>query len=251
MNPSSESVIVYWAPWWDPREDFNLDFLFHNPIPCYQDLLQHFHPPIVTKNYMQCPAVKNELEQIYLFLNPTLSEMKVSVNEEGQVGILYGDTESHTVVPGLLRHAPTLTNHSLIEYQLSYIFFAEEPLEVTMTSPYFHKTNYTNYASIVPGTYDCGQWLRPLNLEMQLWSGNDYLKIEKDEPLVYFKFNTNKKIIFKRFKPTVRLHDISASMVRFKAEPRWYNLKSRYENFHRSSIRGIILQEIQDNLLTL
>lgn len=244
----SRPIVVYWAPWWNPHIDVNIDIMFHEPISSYKDLMQAFHPPIVTKNYMQCPAVKNELESTYLFLNPAETEITITVDKEGKVEATHLETES-TIIPGLLRHAPTLTNHTLIEYQLSYMFFAEESLDITMTSPYFHKTNYTNYAAIVPGTYDCGKWFRPLNIELQLWEGNNFFRIERDEPLVYFRFNTNRKIVFKRFKPTNRLYDIAASLVSFKGTPRWFSLKTRYENFHRASMRGIVLQEICDNLV--
>ena len=248
MKNNSNEIVVYWSPWWDVANETNMDMWYHDPINVYKDLMSIFHPPIVTKNYMQCPAVKNELESTYLFLNPADTEIVIKKEANKDITVNHKEVES-TLIPCLLRHAPTLDNHDLFEYHLSYMFFAEESLPITMSSPYFHKTNYTNYGAIVPGTYDCGQWFRPLNIEIQLWSGNNFFRIEENEPLVYFRFNTDKKIVFKRFVATKKAWDISASMVRFKGQPKWYNLSSRYEKFHKSSMRDIILNEIKNNLL--
>lgn len=248
MKTEQDSIVVYYAPWWDPKTDIDANILYHDPISVYKDLMKNFHPPTQTKNYMQCPAVKNDLESTYLFLNPADTELTLINNEQNMLDTLHTETES-TRVPMLIRHAPTIANHFLMEYQISYMFFAEESLEVSMSSPYFHKTEYTNHGAVVPGTYDCGKWFRPLNIEIQLWEGNKYFKIKAGEPLVYFKFNTNKRIIFKKFKVNNDLYNIAASLVGFKGEPRWYSLKTRYDNFAKASMRGVVLTAIKKNLI--
>jgi|694.fasta_scaffold59960_5 hypothetical protein len=248
MDKENDTITVYWAPSWIGN-DTNNDIFYHEPISVYKDLLSKFNPPTATKNFMSCPAVKGNLENTFFILNPTDADMQVSFDKDGNIDGLRNNNVEHSAIPARLQHSPTLTNQLLIEYGMSYCFFSEEPLNVLMTSPYFHNTHYLNYGAIVPGGFDIGQWYRPFNFEINLWDGNGRLIIKKNEPLVYLKFDTDKKIVFKRYHASEKMHKIAASLVHFKDAPRWRKLITRYQFFNRADMRSVVLQEIKNNLI--
>ena len=249
MKKNTDSLVVYWAPWWDKNLNLDLDIMYHKPIPVYQDLLKSFNPPTITKNFMNCPAVKDHLESTFLVLNPSDTDMQVSFNEQNEVDGLINNNTVNTPVPGALKHSPTLTSQLLIEYGMSFSFFCEEPLELFISSPYFHQAPYLNYGAIVPGGFDIGKWYRPFNCEINLWEGNGRLVIKKDEPLAYFKFATDRKIILKGYNVNEKLYRLSVALVNFKDTSRWTSLLHRYERFSRSEMREIVLKEIKSNLI--
>ena len=53
---------------------------------------------------------------------------------------------------------------------LSYIFFSEEDIEMTMTSPFFSDAPHLQYGSIVPGSFNISKWFRNVNLEFNIWT---------------------------------------------------------------------------------
>jgi hypothetical protein len=223
--------------------------MYHKPIQVFQDLSSSFNPPTITKNFMNCPAVKDHLESTFFVRNPTDTDMQVSFNEENEIDGLINNNTENTPVPGLLKHSPTLSNQLLIEYGMSFSFFCEESLEVSISSPYFHQAPYLNYGAIVPGGFDIGKWYRPFNCEINLWEGNGRLIIKKDEPLAYFKFATDKKIILKRYNVNDKLYRLAVSLVNFKDTAKWKKLVYRYDSFSKADLREIVLKEIKNNLI--
>ena len=67
-----------------------------------------------------------------------------------------------------------------IHIGLDYLFFSDEPVSAFFTPPYFHKPEYTNYGSIIPGEFDIGQWFRGYSFEVQMWNQKGEFEKESD-----------------------------------------------------------------------
>jgi hypothetical protein len=244
-----EEVVVYWAPCWDQDMDLSFDMYYHEPENVYLNLSKNFFPPTETKNYMQCPATMDKLKKNYVIFARTDIDLGLSFDENNNVSKFSFLDKEKVAIGGRLSHSPTLKNQFLVELFMSMIFFSEEPLTISVNSPFFHQTPHLRYGAIVPGEFDIGRWFRPINLEFNLWPNVDRLKIDAGEPLVYFNFDTDKKIVFKRFSLNKRLLYIAVQMARYKEKPKWTNLISRYQKFKESSMKEIIMKEIKDNLV--
>ena len=170
------------------------------------------------------------------------------LKETGEIGRVIQEVSRDSQVKITMPHAPSLTNQLLVCYNLQHIFFAEEPVLMRLTSPWFHKSPHMQYGSLIPGNYDIGRWFRPINFEYNLWDGGTKLEIEAGEPLAYIEFGTDRKIVLKRFEATEKLHTIGGEIIHARSK-RWKTLASRYELFDRSPMRKIILKEITENLL--
>jgi hypothetical protein len=132
---------------------------------------------------------------------------------------------------------------------MQWIFFAEEPLVADFTAPYFHKPNYLKYGSIIPGEMDIGLWFRPYNAEIMTWDNSGEIVFLENEPLMYVKFNTEKKINLIKFNMNNNLRKYAEACV---YSPVAYganmSLSKRYERFKKSKLNELVLNEINGTL---
>jgi len=130
------------------------------------------------------------------------------------------------------------------------IFFTEESsLEMsTGIFPFLENNNITERCSVIPGTFDIGKWFRPVDFAFYLNKNYNSFKIEEDEIYQYISFDTDEKIIFKKFMPNQKLFDFANSAVQSATNRRSKNrpLESYYKTF---GIKNKILKEIKENLI--
>ena len=149
----------------------------------------------------------------------------------------------------ILEALDTLKNQLIFDYHMPFIFFADKPLEMMLSSPYFHKPGYMQYGAIVPGRFDVGSWFRPMRFEINLWEGNQLFKIEEGEPLAYLTCNTNEKIKLQKFHMNEKLYNIALACANSSAWWAGTSLAKRYAKFHASQSQKKVLEEIKRNLI--
>lgn len=251
----SKELVVYWAPWlmkgWaGAKPDFSVpsEIMFSSPSSLWSELTKQMYEQDVSRNFFQCPAVRDTFLPTYVIYNPLTSSAEVEIKENGEIGEVKQIATRDTQVRITMPHAPSINNQLLVVYNLQHLFFAEEPVLMRLTSPWFHKAPHMQYGSLIPGNYDIGRWFRPLNFEYNLWDGGTKLHIEAGEPIAYIEFGTDRKIVLKRFEVTEKLYTIGGEVIHARAK-NWKTLGARYELFDRSPMRKIILKEISGNLL--
>lgn len=246
----SDVVNIYWCPVSISDHNPNLEndwrILYDSP----QNLYDNFNKNRDHKghdNFLVCPSVRNILKNTYYFTNLIDAEYKFSlVNNEVIV-----EPTSKEFLNYQVRRKPSITTGPLFELGLGYMFFADEPLVATFTSPFFHEPGYTKYGSIVPGEYDIGQWIRPYLFEVQCWDNSGVFKIKENEPIFYVRFNTDKKIVLHEFKETYNLRKLISVNVNIRNVYKTGGLlKSYYHLFNRSKMKNTILTEIKKGLVT-
>lgn len=249
-----EELIIYYAPFIQRMEDGSSGtgashIMFKEPEQLFGTLSEFYKPPTPTKTFFQCPAVKDLLSRIYAVYNPVQLHTWIDHDENGNIQGVKHSAEGRSHISTALPHSPSMDGHFLIVYEFTYLFFCEEPLMMKMTSPYFQYAPHQRYGMIVPGEFDIGRWFRPPNFEFNLWPGQLELKIDIGEPLAYFEFMTDRKIVFKQFEATNKLRHLSSELISFKPESRWRPLKNRYEQFEATNIKKIIMKEIKSTVL--
>jgi len=257
----SNEITVYWSPWIDGEYQYRernkllaSQWVYQEPQNAWKDILSKKSDQKITKNFFQCPATRDALQNVYVIRCPFNSEAEVLLKEDGAVDKITQDWAKD--IPDLmsqigmqLAHAPSKENELLVVTEFSYVFFCEESLQMRMTAPWFHEAPHLQYGAAVPGMYDIGRWLRPVNFEVNLWQGQTKLKYLEDEPMGYLEFATDKKIKFQRFESTHKLKEIVADAINTRNKKFTPSLLKRYQIFDRSPMRKIVLKEIKDNLL--
>jgi hypothetical protein len=130
----------------------------------------------------------------------------------------------------------------------SIVFFTEEKsLLIETLKPSLHQT-YNDYF-FLQGSYDIGKHLRRLETPIAI-KKNQHFYISRNTPLYYVKFNTEEKIVFKRFVYTKDLFDLTSSIIKIRSHTRyikplmfWYDLTTHY------SLKNKFINIIKQNLI--
>jgi hypothetical protein len=232
------AINIYWSNH-DGKNDNDWSILYEEPKSLYHSLSENREKEN-DKSFFNCPSFTSFSKNILVIRNPLKSHYFF---ENSFIRATDGS------LAGEISHSPSIKNNILFVLFHSFIFFSEEEVELSMTSPFFHHAQHLKYGAIVPGKLNIGLWYRSLTLEFNLWEGVNELVLEKNEPIAYLHFNTSEKINLKRFYNTDKLKKISYTMANSAYwEPKVPLLK-RYQRFKNSQISKIVLQEIKNNLI--
>lgn len=241
---SKKPIVVYWSPSADNMSSPDWSFLYPKPTTLFKDHFKNKDKES-TNHFFMCPASAIKMKKTLVFHSPVsfgydydFSNGKQELSPTGKNGILMFPSR-----PRMINNGPAF------KVGLSYLFFASESLEVSFTSPFFHKTTYMENCSTVPGNFDIGNWYRPYGIEIQTWSDKANIEFVEDEPLFYAEFNTDRPIILKRYTQTEALIKYSNACME---TPLIFglnqSLKKKYEKFRSVGLREKILLEINKNL---
>jgi hypothetical protein len=228
----SKEVVVYWSPY------ENNDELYEEPINLYSFLKDKKEKRFKEQGFFSCPSFKDLTSNTYIFTSSSDNMYRLDI-PNGRLDLTETSVEASSVRP------PSIENCFLFKLSLSWIFFSEESLVMEITPAYFNDTSHTEFGAIVPGAFNIGKWFRPVNAEFQLWDGVDSFVLPKDEPIFYAKFNTNKKVIFKKFKMNDELESIKKEHIdsRIAMKP-FLSLKDRYDGFDKEMLSSKIIKII-------
>ena len=243
---SNDVANIYWAPIFDSSshdESINWSILYPDPINLYDTLRPEMANTEPGKNMFYCPAFKGLTSNTFVFRNPMDADFYL--DDSNRIA-----TKNKNYVTIKIAHGPSIKNSILLEYVLKWIFFAEDSdIEVIVTSPYFDTPNHLQYGNIVPGRFSISNWFRSVNAEFNLKPGVKQLKIEKDEPILYITFNTNKKINLIRFDMNESLNASKNACAKSSDWESWVPLAARYKRFKESRMKDSILREIKKNIV--
>lgn len=246
-----DTVTVYWAPHSTPTEEGigNWNMLYEDPQTLFKYWSQFGIKDEPEASMLQCPAFKNIAKNTYVFNSPI--DTSYAFEAQSRLGhqiVLTPQTKEY--ISAFIPRNQTMSVGPNMEISLRLHMFAEEPLEVMLTGPYLHRTEYTKSGVLTSGQFDIGQWFRPINCEIQLFGQSGQIDFKKDEPLFYVKFLTDKKIDLKRFELTAELDTYAKKCIGAKNV---YGLKKPlnfyYDKFMKTRTRDIVLKKIKENLI--
>jgi hypothetical protein len=240
-------INVYWAPLIINELDHSdWSFLYPKPDQLFSSLVKNRVSGSGNNNFFSCPAVSNKFKKTLVFDFPLQS--KYSYDFTGDNKKIQLVKENSIGINGF--RDPAINDGPCITLNLSYMFFAEEPVDAVFSAPYFHKPQYTNYGSPVPGEFNIGNWFRAYNLELQMWSNKGEFTIEENEPAFYTEFKTDRPIELKRFSMNEKLFNYANSCVETtNMFGRGRSLLQRYAMFEKVGLREKVLTEINKNLI--
>ena len=245
-----KEITIYWSQGEDEsRLPFNRQMLYLNPVNLYKEFLPSQNPDLVGQprgkrdsSMFICPAVRDKLSRLYHVPNPV--ETRFQVRDHQIV------PESGSGVPLTSARANSLSETLHVRSELTWFFFADEPLEVSFTSPYFHALSYLSLMQLPPAMFDVGRWFRTFNVEYVLFPRDADVVMYEGEPMFYMELHTDQAVRFVRFEFTPELAALGAAC---SGAPsvlgRWKSLSERYSRFHETQMRENILRLIRANVI--
>lgn len=239
-----DPIVVYWSP-----QSVYWNMFYSEPVNVFKDLTKNRNKASGQANFFACPSFLNKTNQTFSFAFPLECEYEWDFSDHSSV-FFKPKKEDLPHVGFEINRPPTVYNSPQIAFNLYYLFFCEESLSATFTSPYFSKPKYTKHASVAPGTMDIGQWFRPYPIEMTFWEEKGSIKFENQEPLFYVEFLTDRPVIMKRFTPNEKILSYADACVKSPTEiGRYLPLYERYERFTKTKTHKLVLKEIKENLV--
>jgi hypothetical protein len=250
MKEKDSELTVYWAPAFNPDDQKDPwlrahgSLVYPDPKSLHSDLMSEKNPDRGPSTFLSCAAAVSSFNRTAVFYNSIDCTYDYDLSDVDNPKV---DPKDERYLNFFIRRPPALLDKPTVEFQLRYSFFCEEPLEMSITPPMFHKPRYTRYATAVPGQFNIGKWFRPFVFEIQLWEPKGTLSFEAGEPLFYAKFDTDRKIKMQRFVYTKQLEMYSATSVNFYKNEK--SLDKRYDLFESTSMRELVLKEVKNNLV--
>lgn len=254
-----DTITIYWStPAFIPKEE-SWNMLYREPEPVFKDILGKRIKNVDSKNSIHaCPASNNFFKNLYVIKSniddfctwpegylKSISQ-RMDMESLSSINLDYFENKILLWSP----RTSAMQDYADISYNLSWIFFAEEPLLCRFTAPYYPAHTPSENAILAGGEFDIGQWFRPFNLNYYIPYTNTKFEINYEDPLFYMQILTDKKVEFKRFNFNNELRNLSnefrnPSGVYGKFMP----LQKRYEMAKKSKILDIVLKEIKNNLV--
>ena len=241
MNDNSSTIEIYWSPFFE-RGLVDWSMLYQGKISTLYDEMRsemnHDAEPL--GNLFYCPAFKNLTPNVAVLKNIMKSQFKIE--NDNLVPVLRSSISSQ------IPRKPSMDGRHHLEFGLGWIFFSEDDVEISMTSPYFDTPNHMKYGNVVPGKFNISSWFRKITPEFVLKKGVNEFEIG-EEDIVYLTFNTQKKLKFTRFEMTDTLRSYARACSSSTEWEQWSELETRYERFNKSEMPKLVLNEIRKNLI--
>lgn len=152
-----------------------------------------------TGSFWQCPSVTGVMRSTIVFRSPVDTACDFATGEvTGEAAWAIGG------------HAPGMAGCGAAWVSFTgVIAVADTPMVGQWTSPWFHEVQHTRFGMIVPGQFDIGQWVRPMNFEFNTWAGISRIQLAKGEPIAYLQLMTDEPVQFKAFDMPAELLELS------------------------------------------
>lgn len=244
-----DTITVYWSPS-VMVDKIALNLLFPKPI----SLASKLHgEKIPGSKMLQCPANRDTMRNIFVMyagmddiVNIPEGRLEEMNNSENFTELI----DNSSIVELRKNRASSFPGYTNVLYNLQWLVFADEPVNMRLTAPWYPAQSPCEGALFSFGQMDVGQWFRTMNLDYHIPHGTKKFEVKQGDALCYMEFMTDKKIVFKRFNLTPELYNIAEELGQVSIR---YNqnqtIQSRYDMAERSGIRDLVLHHIRNNVV--
>jgi len=237
---SKDTVTVYWSFFSGVDRQDHASFFSNKPEPLLKTLPEK-DSSLVNNNfgYRACRGMLNLHKNTFVSRSPVTSTVKFSLE----------DTIEENGGDYWLSKERPFKDSLRVDLDFGYIYFSEEELTMRQVPPYMHRVKSSETSWMSAGSYDISKWFRPIFPSYVLWDKEKHVSIVEGEPDMYLQFETNKKIIFKRFEFTNEMYVLVNELMNLRDRNSIASLNFLYDVFIRSYRNKKVLKMIKENLL--
>lgn len=232
MNNSS---IVYWGLFVEPNKFAERALLTEEPKRLIADLKDIYNQESFA---FRCPSIKDKHLNTFVYKLP----FDVTVSTMGGTGF-------YTQHDNVLQRISMYKEASSFEIRYQLIFYSFDDLIFETSPAYFHQTSYSSLGHLPSGSFNIGKWFRPFAPNVSMFPNVDVFRAVRGEPLCYFNFITDKKIVLKQFYMNEFLMNTASNFVEHKNFKPFEPLQDLYNKASKAKIHKVIKKEILNNLL--
>lgn len=219
---------VYWTPWCEYQKgDLRTPecmILFEEPTPVYKELSPS--RDMGSDNYFKCPAFIDLCKNTYVVKAPF--DLDVHYNQLNETLHI---SQAQDIYDLYCTNRPKGPNaRKIITLPPRYLFYSDD--DIMMESlPCFLQNSKIKW-DLIPGKYNIGKWIRPIDFTIELHDEHHTLHFKKNDPLFYIRFTTKNddKIELERVEFTKQLYDLGDACTAVKKRQGDTPLKTLYES---------------------
>lgn len=226
---------IYWASMND-----SVPFLFfEEPCSLFKEITK------TKTTYKSCPSIKSYTEKTFMLTFPIDYNLKIDVENE----YVYTDYYDQEFFENFVNIRSL--EERLFSFQCQFLFVSESSLKIDLTGAYYSDNSFTRNTTFIPGEFDIGNWVRPVECAFHLRKKVENLEIKRGDPFAYIKFNTDEPINLIKFRITRDMMDMLGSNIHQakKYNNKHFKLTEWYKLFNQSKSKNAILKEIKENIL--
>lgn len=242
-----EEIIVYWGPCYKvgPEHIIDWNMFYTDPTELLPEIKKQRDKNSGKNSIVYCPAFNDNYKNTFVLRNVVDSSFRWNYEQN-----VWEIPTKYQIHPAPEIRENYLLNRRAIITSMVWLFVCEESLEMEVIAPYLHPTEASAYGVVGTGKFDIGKWFRPVFAEYMLWEGVDRLRIKEEEPFFYVRFNTDKKVVLKRYQQTEEILKYSISNVETKyVFGKLPALDKLYSYFAKTRTRDIMLKKIKDAVI--
>lgn len=229
-----KTTTIYWAIFSSINLQTRQNLLMKDIESLHKNLASKINSKNNKSSYMACVSYHEYFKNTYVLKHPYTTEWQYHANDNILFNLRLNDS--------------AFIDSYLVDYDLQWIFFSEDDVELETTPAFFHQKESDKYGHILAGSFNISKWFRPISLSWQLWENLQELKFKEDDAIAYLKFKTKNKIKLVRFEMTPKLEEIANGCSDVKQVIPNLTLTELYERFTKSNRNKIIMQEINASI---
>jgi hypothetical protein len=177
---------IYWAPFpgYKEKNVHEVNVLFKEPVPVF--------PYIASRRkgseYIQCYGLMEYSKNTFAVLAPFDFEVKIDFEKKHVYTSLNQQMyDEFFINRGEERDA---SDPYLLTLPPAYLFYSDESVIMESMPAYLCPTESTMNINCIPGCYDIGKWVRPVDFSFEVIDASKEIAIKKDDPIFFIRFLT-------------------------------------------------------------
>ncbi|MFT3786691.1 MAG: hypothetical protein QM770_11060 [Tepidisphaeraceae bacterium] len=234
---------VYWSTIYPPEVYADYHMLYKEPDLVFKSVLPE-RDDSNPGDFFACPGFQHLLENTFAARCTVTGD--VALRADGIAPL----NDKSNVPAQLFQYWPnSRKQYRVVNFDHRLLFFCEEPLEMSTSPAFLHRTDFQSKLMYIPAGYDISKWLRPLQGTFEIPADTKELHFREGDPLYYVKFHTEEKIRLRRFKPNAEIHGVAHGCVHYKLFRPQQSLGRVYDAFVGSKLPKHVIDQIKANLL--
>lgn len=235
---------VYWAVSNITNDSPISKSLYFDPIKISNaSSFNDYDPEAKHNNFKLCPA--------YLDFTSNLFGLKFPIDytlavEQDSLNVKQHDQDFFEYFVGIRDF-----DRKFFSYNIKIVFFCDQDLDLSLEPPFLEDNDIANKSIVMPGKFNIGKWLRPIDFAFFLKQDVNEYHISRGDIFNYARFHCNEPVELIKFEYTKELMDIQQDILKSKMilgnkSPK---LSYYYQLFQNTRYKKRILDIIHKNLL--
>lgn len=135
--------------------------------------------------YRKCFAYIDYMRNVYQIVAPF--DITIHIDEIGRVHTIETPKPASSRIV-TFRSNPSPSTNVLLSLAILYVFYSKDSVMLEQLPPFLDYRLAKEGVTVIPGTFDIGKWVRPVEVALEIQKGVRKVHIEKGTPLSYLRF---------------------------------------------------------------